>query len=108
MPLAAFDTFVGVIPTDATGFLDGFHTLRIHDSCAWVRVFADPPTLGLAQRTVDECPKAPTAKLTPMIIDCLPRREIAGQIAPRTARAKQIKESIEDRAKGMPSESPMR
>ena len=59
---------------------------------------ADPASLGLVQRSVEKGPEAGAAKLTPMIIDRLPRREIARQVAPRTAGTQQIKEGIEDGA----------
>jgi hypothetical protein len=87
---ATCDTFVGVVATDTAGLFDGFHRLGVHNGRAWMWIPADPPVLGLPQRPVEKGPKARAAKLTPMIVHGLPRREIAGQIAPGAARTQQI------------------
>jgi hypothetical protein len=108
MALATFYTFVRIVTTDTPGLLHGFHTLCVHDGRARMWILADPASFGLVQRPIDQSPKTLAAKLTPMIIDGLPGREVAWQVAPRTACAQYIKKRIEDRAEGMPTESSMR
>jgi len=97
-----------VIAPDTTGLPDGFHTLRVHDGCAWMRIPADPASFGLVQRPLETGPQARAAKLPPGVVHRLPRREIARQVAPRAARAQQIKEGIEDRAERVAPEPSMR
>jgi hypothetical protein len=59
-------------------------------------------------RAVEKGPKASAAKLTPMNLYRLPRREIAGQVAPRTTRTRQIKARIENGTEGVVAEPSMR
>jgi hypothetical protein len=107
MAFAPFDTFVGIVSADATRLLNGFHTLCVHNGRARIRIPTDAPALGLPQRPVDKGPKTCAAKLAMMIIDRLPRREIAGEVAPRTAGTQQVKERIEHGAEGVASEAAM-
>jgi hypothetical protein len=106
MTLTTFDTFVSIIAADTTCLLHGLDALCIYNGRARVWIPADPSALGLPQRAVEAGPEAGAAKPMPMIVHDLPRREIARQVAPRTARAQHIKQRIEDRAEGMPAESP--
>src|SRR5260370_30653558 len=107
MAFASFDLVVAVKaarPADSTR-LD---RLTVDDGGARIEVFANAPTFGVAQRPVEAGPETGAAKLCEMIVHGLPRRKVAGQVAPKTARAQHIKQCIQDRAERKPAEAPLR
>jgi hypothetical protein len=67
-----------------------------------------PATFSCSQLAPELGPEARATKPAKVIIDCLPRREVSGQIAPGTAGAQEIEERIEDATERVPPESGMR
>ena len=80
----------------ASRLLNGFHTLRIHDRGARVRVPAHPLTFGHMEGTVQAEPKALKAPASEVVEDRLPRRKVGGQIAPRAAGAQDVENGVKD------------
>lgn len=97
-----------VIATYVTGLFESVHTLRSHNGRAWIWVPAVPVAFGLVQCSIETGPKDCKAKLPPTVVNRLPWRNIARQIAPGTTRAEEIKYGVEDGAEGVTAKSAMR
>ena len=106
LALASFDTLVGVKAADASGLLDRFHTLGIHNGCTGMGIAALTLPFSDVQLSPEVGPEASAAELSEMIVDHLPRRKIARQIAPGAAGTQEIKERVKDAAEAVAAEFP--
>src|SRR5260221_5552368 len=96
MPLPAFHTFVGVVAADSCRFLNGLHTLAVHDGGTWVWIPAHALPLSSMQGGLEKMPGAFEAERSEMVEHRLPGREVAREVAPGTPGAHHIEDSVED------------
>ena len=73
-----------------------------------MRVLPLASTFGLPQLPEEVRPEAGATKLPEVIVDGLPGREIARQIAPGITCAQEIEKRVEDGAQAVAAELPMR
>lgn len=105
VPFATIDALVAVIAARASGLLDNFHTLTVHDRRTRVLVAAHPLALGSKQGGIESVPDLGEAQAPEMVKHCLPRREVGGQLASGAAGAQHVEDGVEDAAQGMTSGS---
>jgi hypothetical protein len=55
------------------------------------------------QGSEDEVPQPIQAESSEVVVDCLPRREVAGQKPPGTSAANHVEDGVEDLAQAMDS-----
>jgi hypothetical protein len=95
---APLHAFVGIVPANASGLLDGLHTLAIHDGRAWFQVAADALALGPMQGSIQRMPGAFEAEASEVIEHRLPRRETRRKIVPGASGAQDVEDGVEDAA----------
>lgn len=66
MPLPAFHTFVGVVAADSCRFLNGLHTLAVHDGHTRVWIPAHALPLSSMQGGIEQLPGAFPPLLVPV------------------------------------------
>ncbi len=102
MPLAALDLLAAVVAAHAAnaGRLDG---LAVDDASAGLGIAAQAHPQPLPQHQMDPLPGAVEAPLSKVMVDRLPRRQVAGQQAPGPARPDDIEDGVENRAQAVPA-----
>lgn len=98
MPLSSLHTFVRIVAADAGRRLNGLRILAVYDRSIRVRVATDVLTLGAMQCGIEPAPGTIEAKASEMLVDCLPRTEVGGHVAPGAASAQDVKDGVEDAA----------
>jgi len=96
MSFAPVDLFDSVVAADAGRLLNGFHTLRIQNGSARVRISAHALTRGSVQGALHMEPVALEAPTTRVALHRLPGWKVGGQITPWAAGAQDGDESIDD------------
>src|SRR5690348_15087773 len=96
MPLPSVDALVTAIAATARRLLNALDDLRVHDRRRRLRISADPLAFRPMHGSEDNVPDAAEAKAAEMVVDRLPRREVAGQIPPRAAGAHEREECVKD------------
>jgi hypothetical protein len=72
--------------------------LRVHDTCAGLRVSTTPPPQALAQRCVQHLPDSVDSPSPEVVVDGLPRRIFLRKHAPLAAALQHIEDGVKDLA----------
>src|SRR5918998_6284581 len=105
MPFAPLHVLMAVIAADRSRFLDGLHTMGVYDRCRRLRIPAHTLPLRCPERSEDAVPHTTQAKAAEVVVDCLPRREVTREVAPRASRPEQVEDRVEDGAQRVAARS---
>src|SRR5215213_11183887 len=97
VPFSTFHLLGGVEAALVASHPGGLDRLGVHYACAGLGIPARPAPHAFAQRGVQALPRAVDAPSPEPVVDGLPRRELAGQHAPRTTALQDVEDGIEDR-----------
>ena len=101
MPLPAFDELAAIVAADAARLLNGLDALAISDRRARIGLATRALAIGAMQGRIERMRGVRAAELPEVVIHWLPSKEIAGEIAPRTAGAQRIEDGVEDATQGV-------
>jgi hypothetical protein len=71
-----------------------------------MRILPHAPTFGVSQLSPEVRPEARATKLPQVVVNRLPRWNIAWEIAPGTPRAQEVEDRVEDGAEAVAAEFP--
>ena len=71
-----------------------------------MRILPHAPTFGVSQLSPEVRPEARATKLAQVVVDRLPRWNIAWEIAPGTPRAQEVENRVEDGVEAVAEEFP--